>query len=67
MWHVNSLLGNDSEARIYTRAVTKQQLVNNKRCDLISVRSVPRYYKQQTLGIGKGPGEGNSVLGDITA
>jgi hypothetical protein len=51
LWHVDQLLGNDREISKYTVAVTRQWPVNSKRGKAFSVRSVPRCYKQDKLGV----------------
>jgi hypothetical protein len=49
MRHVYPLLGNDRDISNYTTAVTMQRSVNNSRRTVISLRSVPRCYKQGKL------------------
>jgi hypothetical protein len=49
--HVDLLLGNDREINNYTLAVTRQPPVNSNRETVFSVRSVPRCYKQDKLGV----------------
>jgi hypothetical protein len=49
LWHVDPLLDNDREVSKYTTAVTRQRHVNSKRKMVLSVRSVPRSYKQNKL------------------
>jgi hypothetical protein len=46
LWHVDPLLGNDSEISYYTTTVTRQRPVKSNRGNVFSVRSVPRCYEQ---------------------
>jgi hypothetical protein len=51
LWHVDALLGYDSEINNYSTAVTKQRPINSNRGKVFSVRSVPRCYKQDKSGV----------------
>jgi hypothetical protein len=48
---VVSLLGNDGEISKYTTAVTRQQAVERNRGMVFSIKSVPRYDKQDKLSV----------------
>jgi hypothetical protein len=52
IWHVDPLLGNDSEISNHTTAVTRQRSVNSNRGKVFSVRSAPICYKQGQLAVG---------------
>jgi hypothetical protein len=54
MWHVDPLLGNDSNISNYTRTVIRQRPVNSNRGTMCSVRSVSICYKQGQLAVGAG-------------
>jgi hypothetical protein len=51
LWHVDALLGNDRKISNYITAVTRQRPVNNNRGTVFSLRSMPRCYKQDKLGV----------------
>jgi hypothetical protein len=60
LWHVDPLLGNDREISKYTAAVTRKRPVNSNRGMVFSVRSLPRCYKQDKLGV-----EFTELVGDL--
>jgi hypothetical protein len=51
LWHVDTMLGYDRKKSNYTTAFTRHRPVNSNRGTVFSVLSVPRYYKQNKIGV----------------
>jgi hypothetical protein len=51
MCHAGALLRSDCEISNYITAVTRQRPINSNRRKLCSMRTVPRPYKQDKLGV----------------
>jgi hypothetical protein len=51
LWQVDPLLGNDHEIRSCTTVATRQQPVNSDGGTVFSVRSLPRSYNHDKLGV----------------
>jgi hypothetical protein len=51
MWYIDPLLGIDHKIKKYATAVTGQRLVNRSIGIVFFMCFMPRWYKQDTLGV----------------